>query len=42
MEDLNQQQLVNINASEVVIKCRTQEDICNFSIGSLKLGKIYA
>jgi hypothetical protein len=31
MEDLNQQQLVNINASEVVIKCKTQEDIFNFS-----------
>ena len=30
MEEINENPLVNINASEVMTKCRSREDMCNF------------
>ena len=37
MEEINENPLVNINASEVMTKCRSREDMHNFC---RELGKI--
>ena len=38
MKEINENPLVNINASEVMAKCRSREDMYNFC---RELGKIF-